>query len=129
LERKIFLRGLLGRPGRYDLVAWVLREAQTEYFTQRDAVIGIGDNQGEVRSNLEGLVAIGLLEKTLEGRPHYRRTDSPVWDALATLVKAIKALEAGRAQPRLEPDKTSQGLPARRETVTIPRRRSRQRLR
>lgn len=94
------------------MAAWILHEAGAAYFTQRDAVIGLGDNQGEVRSNLEALCQLGLVQKRYNGKPYYRRVDSPVWEALAKLVDAVEALVAGTAEPRLEPD-LPRGLAAR----------------
>lgn len=109
MRRREFLHGLVGRPGRFEVAVWIFREAGTDYFTQRHAVIGVGDIQGEVRSNLEALYQLGLLEKRSNGRPYYRRVESPVWAALANLSEAVDALAAGTAEPRLERD-PPQGL-------------------
>ena len=117
----------MGRPGRLDVAAWVNKVARDDYFSQRDVVKGIGDNQGEVRSNLEGLHELGLLEKTSPGRPQYRRIDSPVWRALEILADAVSDLATGKGQPKLEPDEV-RGLAARQASgnaLTIPKRRSR----
>jgi hypothetical protein len=97
-----------------------------DYFSQRDAVKGIGDNQGEVRSNLEALCEIGLLEKTSPGRPQYRRVNSPVWRALEILAESVSGLSAGKGEPKLEPDEL-RGLAARRAShnaLTMPERHS-----
>ena len=114
----------MGRPGRLDVASWVLRQAGDGYFSQRDAVVGVGDNQGEVRSNLEGLAELGLIEKSTTGsRPNYRRVDSPIWTALGLLADAVDDMVAGLAKPELEPD-PPRGLAARPDEapiVTLPR--------
>lgn len=105
MYRKNWLHGLVGRPGRFDVAAWVVRSAGDGYFTQRDAVLGVGDNQGEVRAALEALADLGLIEKaSAAGRPHYRRISSPVWTALRQLADAVDQLVAGTANPAVEPD-------------------------
>ena len=126
MRRRDWLHGLVGRPGRFDVAAWIIRSAKNGYFTQRDAVLGVGDNQGEVRSGLEALVDLGLVEKARSGsRPHYRRVDSPVWMALGQLADAVDAMAAGQAAPPIDPD-PPRGLPDRLEDgpVALPPRRS-----
>jgi hypothetical protein len=127
MKKREFVHKLMGRPGRLDVAAWVTKVARDDYFNQRDAVKGVGDNQGEVRSNLEALSELGLLEKTSPGRPQYRRIESPVWRALEILADAVSGLTAGEGEPKLEPDE-KRGLAARQASsnaLTMPTRHSR----
>lgn len=102
------------------MAAWVIRSAGGGYFTQRDAVIGVGDNQAEVRAGLEALVDLGLIEKTRNaGRPHYRVVASPVWPAIRQLADAVDSLVAGSAAPKLEADPPRSSLSAH-DAVPIP---------
>jgi hypothetical protein len=127
MYRRDFIHRLVGRPCRLDLAVWIVRFADDRYFTQRDAVLGVQDNQSEVRANLEAMVSVGLLERTSNGRPHYRAVNSPVWPALVQLADAIASMADGRAEPTLEKD-PPRGLTKEREKPsglsTLPRRSS-----
>jgi hypothetical protein len=111
----------MGRPGRLQVATWIVREAGGGYFTQTDAVRGVGSLQGEVRANLEALHRLGLLEKVRNGGPYYRLIQSPVWAVLRALDEAVDSLENGDAEPRLEPSPKpiTGAIPA-----TLPRHRS-----
>jgi hypothetical protein len=43
-----------------------------------------------------------MVERRENRWPHYRLVESPVWDALGSLAKAVRAIEAGKAAPRLD---------------------------
>jgi hypothetical protein len=126
MEKKVFVKKLMGRPGRLDVAAWIAALPRDSYFSQRDAQVATQLGQPEVRQNLEDLVAVKLLRRFENRWPSYQRVDSPVWRVLAKLQSVVAALEAGEAEPRL--DRSSPARPAATERpVNLPPMRSRRR--
>src|SRR5260370_19300083 len=109
MDRTAFVKRLMGRPGRLDVAAWILSQPKAQWFTQRDATLGTGLVQSEARDNLEDFAELGMVERRENRWPHYRLVESPVWEALGSLAKAGRAIEAGKAAPRLDRAAKSRG--------------------
>jgi len=69
-------------------------------FACRKAVLIYGFDYD--KRPLEDFAELGMVEGRENRWPHYRLVESPVWDALESLAKAVRAIEAGKAAPRLD---------------------------
>ena len=91
-EWKRLARGLVGSPARLRVIAYLASRDDSEWVRQEDVRDETGLRQPEVNRLMVSLHRLGLLRELRQpphGWPHYQRTPSDLWDALASVAHAL----------------------------------------
>lgn len=100
--RTEYEKTLFSRPGRVQLVAWLLLDIDPGgHFYQEQARKAIGAVSNEIAQNIHALERLGMIRRASGGaesarRHYYVRLPSPLWDVYLLGIEALDSL-FGRA--------------------------------
>lgn len=83
---------LFGRRCRLPVAIWALRHPKGRFFQSEPPAAELGASPSNVREELNRLVDLGMLEVERppgSTRVYYVRTDSRLWDVIATVAEVL----------------------------------------